>query len=44
MRDIYGQEIPEPLCGREWLEKHQYQHSQAEIDALGIEVSVRGKL
>ncbi len=34
----------EPICGREWLRQQQYQHSQGEIDALGIEVSVSGKL
>ena len=44
MRNLWNQETPEPLRGREWLRQHQYQHSQAEIDALGIEVSVSGKL
>ncbi|KKM47412.1 hypothetical protein LCGC14_1558600 [marine sediment metagenome] len=36
--------MQEPLCGREWLRQHQYQYSQAEIDALGIEVRVDDKL
>jgi hypothetical protein len=28
----------EPLCGREWLDKHKYDHTQAEVDALGMEI------
>jgi hypothetical protein len=33
----------EPLCGYDWLHKHQNDHTQAEIDALSIEVTVAGK-
>ena len=33
----------EPLCGYPWLRRHQYQHTQAEIDALRLEVRVDGK-
>ncbi len=39
-----GIEIPEPICGWAWFKKHRRDHSQAEVDALGIEVSVSGKL
>jgi len=34
----------EPLCGRSWLEQHKNDHTQAEIDSLGIEVLVNNKL
>ena len=44
MLDNWGREIPEPICGWPWYQKHQHDHTQAEIDALGIEVSVSGKL
>jgi hypothetical protein len=30
--------IGEPLCGSEWLNKHIGDHTQAEIDALGMEI------
>lgn len=34
----------EPLCGQAWLNQHRYDHTQAEIDSLSIEVSVNGRL
>ena len=33
----------EPLCGQDWLDRHRYDYSQADIDSLGIAVSVDGK-
>lgn len=30
--------MTQPLCGQKWLDKHKNDHSQAEIDALTIEV------
>ena len=44
MRDKWGNEIPEPICGLDWLCQHRHDHSQEEIDALGIEVRVDDKL
>jgi len=35
--------ITEPICGTTWYLRHRYDHTQAEIDALGIEVKVNGK-
>ena len=40
----YGVEMQEPICGQPWLDKHRHDHTQAEIDALGIEVTVNSKL
>jgi len=34
----------EPICGIEWFRQHQYDHTQEEIDALGIEIKVDDKL
>ncbi len=34
----------EPLCGWPWYQQHRHDHTWAEIDSLGIEVSVNGKL
>lgn len=36
---IYNQE---PLCGWWWFQQHKNDHTQAEIDALSIEVSRNG--
>lgn len=30
--------MTEPLCGQKWLDKHYHDHTQAEIDALTMEV------
>ena len=34
----------EPLCGWQWHQKHRSDYTQAEIDSLGIELRVNGKL
>lgn len=34
----------EPLCGWQWHDKHRHDHTQAEIDSLGIELKVNGKI
>lgn len=31
-----------PLCGWQWFKQHRHDYTQAEIDALGIEVSCDG--
>jgi len=31
-----------PLCGWEWLHQHRNDYTQAQIDALGIEVTCAG--
>ncbi len=33
----------EPLCGYQWLRGHLQDHTQAEIDALSLEVRIDGK-
>lgn len=40
---IYLDEGNEPLCGWPWLDQHRYDHTRAEIDGLGIEVSINGR-
>lgn len=34
----------EPLCGYKWYDRHRHDHTQAEIDSLGIELKVNGKV
>ena len=34
----------EPLCGRQWHDQHRNDHTQAEIDSLGIELRVNDKV
>lgn len=36
--------ITEPICGQDWYVKHRNDYTQAEIDALGIELKVNGKM
>ncbi len=36
--------MTEPICGQSWLNKHRHDHTQEEIDALGIEIRVGDKL
>lgn len=36
--------MTEPLCGRVWFDQHRLDHTQAEIDALGIEIKVDDRL
>ena len=35
---IYGK----PLCGWEWYQQHRLDHTQAEIDSLGLELLING--
>ena len=37
----YQYETP-PLCGIDWLRQHKHDHTQAEIESLGMSVSVDG--
>lgn len=30
--------VTEPLCGQKWFEKHQDDHTDAEMSALSIEI------
>ena len=47
---MYSYSVPrmpinqEPICGWKWFRKHQNDHSQAEVDSLGIELRVAGKV
>ena len=41
---FYPGEGTTPLCGQDWLDKHRNDHTQAEIDSLGIELRVCGKV
>ncbi len=34
----------EPICGYKWYDRHRNDYTQAEIDSLGIELKVNGKL
>lgn len=34
----------EPLCGWQWHHQHRNDHTQAEIDSLGIELKVNDKV
>lgn len=46
MNNRYESTIPSvpPICGSVWLLKHLHDHTQAEIDALGIEIRHDDKL
>jgi len=39
IRLIFGQ----PLCGWAWLEKHEFDYTQADIHNLSITIGVNGK-
>ena len=34
----------EPLCGYQWYSQHRNDHTQAEIDSLGIELKVNDRV